>query len=136
MTDPHFGLHHVLVAIPADSEEQARQFYGEVLGLTEVAKPTALAARGGCWFRAGELEIHLGVEEPFSPARKAHPGILVTQGFDGLLERLTGHGIDATPDDNFPGFRRVYIADPFGNRLELMTPQTATSDATGPTDRS
>lgn len=122
MSNTTFGLHHVLVAIPVDAEDEARRFYGDVLGLTEISKPSALAARGGCWFRTDDLEIHLGVEDPFTPARKAHPGILVHAGFDDLLDRLNDNGVQAIPDDKFPGFRRVYIDDPFGNRLELMTP--------------
>lgn len=118
-----FGLHHVQLAIPPGAEDAARRFYADVLGLTEIDKPVPLATRGGCWFRTDDLEIHLGVEDPFAPARKAHPGILVRGGFDGLVSRLEEHGIPTTPDDNFPGFRRVYLADPFGNRLELLTPE-------------
>ena len=117
-----YGLHHVQIAIPADGEDVARGFYGDLLGMFEIAKPPELAKRGGCWFRTDALEIHLGVQEPFHAAIKAHPGILVTDGFDHLMDRLNAAGVDATPDSNFPGFRRVYVADPFGNRIELMTP--------------
>lgn len=113
------GLHHVQLAIPAGSEEECRAFWGGVLGLEELAKPPVLAARGGCWFRGGELEVHLGVEDPFAPAAKAHPGILVA-GIDALAERLESHGVDVRWDDDFPGMRRFYAADPFGNRLEFL----------------
>lgn len=87
--------------------------------MTEVEKPPALAARGGAWFRAGGVEFHLGVEEDFRAARKAHPGILV-QDLDGVVDRLRDAGQDVTWDDEFPGFRRVYAYDPFGNRLEFL----------------
>ncbi|MEE8603115.1 VOC family protein [Euzebya tangerina] len=119
---PSFALHHVQVTIPVGGEDRARAFYGGVLGLTEVAKPPELATRGGCWFRSGSLELHLGAEDPFLPARRAHPGILVSDGFDEVLEAMQQAGVEAVPDSNFPGFRRVYVNDPFGNRLELLSP--------------
>lgn len=117
------GLHHVQLAIPAGSEEQARSFYGGVLGMEELDKPAVLAARGGCWFRAGGWEIHLGVDSPFAPARKAHPGVLV-EGIDSLAERLVSAGAGVEWDDNFPGHRRFYASDPYGNRLEFLEPLT------------
>lgn len=134
---PSYRLHHVQLAIPKGGEPDARAFYGEVLGLIEIDKPPALAARGGCWFRspgadptdgvrgaaAGGLELHLGVEEPFHPAKKAHPGILV-EDLDDVTRRLTTAGYDAEPDELFPGYRRVYTSDPFGNRLEFLEPIT------------
>jgi catechol 2,3-dioxygenase-like lactoylglutathione lyase family enzyme len=89
--------------------------------MTELAKPVALAARGGRWFRAGDVELHLGVEADFAPARKAHPGILVT-GIDELAARLTSAGIAVTPDGELPGYVRFYVFDPFGNRLEFLEP--------------
>lgn len=92
-----------------------------MLGLAEVAKPPVLAARGGCWFRGGALEVHLGVEVGFQPAAKAHPGILV-DGIDALAARLDAHDIAVVWDDDFPGHRRFYAADPFGNRLEFLEP--------------
>jgi catechol 2,3-dioxygenase-like lactoylglutathione lyase family enzyme len=116
-----FSLHHVQLAIPAGSEDRARGFYGDVLGLDEIPKPPALAGRGGAWFRGGGLEIHLGVEEPFAPATKAHPGIL-THDLGGVQARLTAAGIDVRPDDLLPGFRRFYVDDCFGNRLEFLQP--------------
>ena len=115
------GLHHVQLAIPAGAENLCRQFWGDVLGMTELDTPTVLAARGGCWFRGGGLEVHLGVEEDFRPARKAHPGILVTS-LDGLAQRLTEGGHEVTWDDNFPGHRRFYAFDKLGNRLEFLEP--------------
>jgi catechol 2,3-dioxygenase-like lactoylglutathione lyase family enzyme len=115
------GLHHVQLAAPAGSEPALRTFYGGVLGMTEVAKPPALAARGGAWFRAGALELHLGIEEDFRPATKAHPGLLVDD-LTGFATRLAAQGVDVEWDDNFPGFRRCYVHDPHGNRIELLEP--------------
>lgn len=114
-------LHHVQLTMPAGREDDARAFWVDLLGGLEVAKPPVLAARGGCWFRAGDLEVHCGVEEDFAPARKAHPGILVDD-LDDVVQRLGRAGIDVTPDDLFPGHRRVYAHDPFGNRLEFLQP--------------
>ena len=113
------GLHHVQLAMPAGQEDAARRFFGGVLGMVEVAKPPVLAARGGAWFRAGGLEVHLGVEDGFRPARKAHPGILVAD-LDAVVRRLREAGQEVTRDGDFPGFRRVYASDPFGNRLEFL----------------
>jgi catechol 2,3-dioxygenase-like lactoylglutathione lyase family enzyme len=115
------GLHHVQLAAPAGSEQRLRWFYGVVLGMTEVPKPPALAGRGGAWFRSGGVELHLGVEEGFHPARKAHPGILV-DGLTAFVERLASYGVPARWDDDFPGSRRCYVDDPHGNRIELMEP--------------
>ena len=119
------GLHHAQLAMPAGEEDRARAFFVDVLGMTEIAKPPVLARRGGAWFRAGGLELHLGVEGTrdggFAPARKAHPGILVDD-LDDVVRRLAAGGQDVTWDADFPGFRRVYAADPFGNRLEFLEP--------------
>jgi catechol 2,3-dioxygenase-like lactoylglutathione lyase family enzyme len=118
-----FGeLHHVQLAIPAGGEARGRAFWAGVLGLTELAKPPVLAGRGGCWFRGGGLEVHLGVLEPFAPARKAHPGILVS-GLDALAARLESAAVPVRWDDDFPGHRRFYADDPFGNRLEFLQPE-------------
>jgi catechol 2,3-dioxygenase-like lactoylglutathione lyase family enzyme len=112
------GIDHVQVAAPAGCEVEARAFYGELLGLEELPKPEALAARGGCWFSTGAQELHVGVEEPFSPARKAHPSFVVTD-LDSLAARLAAVGIEVAYDDQIPGTRRFQTADPFGNRLEF-----------------
>lgn len=114
-------IHHVQLACPPGSEPLLRAFYGDVLGLAEIPKPPALAARGGCWFRGGGIELHLGVEEDFRPARKAHPGLLVTD-LDAWAARLEAAGAPVTRDDLFPGMRRFHTADPLGNRLELLEP--------------
>jgi len=114
-------LHHMQLAMPRAEERAARDFFVGVLGMTEVDKPPALAARGGAWFRAGDVELHLGVEDNFRPARKGHPGIVVTD-LDDVVHRLTESGQDVNWDADFPGFRRVYAHDPFGNRLEFLQP--------------
>ncbi len=118
-----WALHHCQLAMPPGGEDEARRFYGGVLGMDERPKPPELAARGGVWFGRGAAELHLGVEVGFRPARKAHPALLVDD-FDGLVERLRAAGVEARPDDLLPGFRRVYVDDPFGNRLELLTPRS------------
>lgn len=118
------GIHHVQLAAPAGSEARLRWFYGAVLGLPEVAKPPVLAARGGVWFRSAHVELHLGVEEGFAPARKAHPGLLV-DGLEEYARRIESHGVAVEWDDSFPGYRRCYVADPHGNRIELMEPLSA-----------
>jgi catechol 2,3-dioxygenase-like lactoylglutathione lyase family enzyme len=112
------GIDHVQVAAPPGGEAQARAFYGGLLGLEELRKPELLQARGGCWFRAGTHELHVGVEEPFAPARKAHPGFVVDD-LSALSGRLRGEGIAVTRDDAIPGVERAYVTDPFGNRIEL-----------------
>lgn len=117
-----FALHHVQLALPAGGEDSCREFYVGILGLSEVQKPPALAARGGLWVRADGLEIHLGVEDGFRPQRKAHPGIVVSD-IDALAERLAAHNWPLTWDDNFPGMRRFHTKDNFGNRLEFLQPE-------------
>ena len=114
-------LHHVQLAIPPGGEEQCRAFWGGILRMSEVEKPPVLAARGGCWFRGGGLEVHLGVEQEFAPARKAHPGILVGDLGD-LAAAFDAAGVEVTWDPEFPGHDRFYAADPFGNRLEFLEP--------------
>ena len=115
------GLHHVQLAAPTGSEDALRDFYDGLLGLVEVPKPPVLAARGGVWFRSAGVELHLGVEEGFRPARKAHPGLLVDD-LDALAARLEAAGVEVAWDGDFPGHRRCYVADPVGNRLELLQP--------------
>lgn len=112
------GIDHVQVAAPRDCESEARAFYGALLGLRELPKPEALRANGGCWFLAGAQELHVGVEEPFVPARKAHPGLVVAD-LDGLAGRLATAGIAVAWDESLPGTKRFHAADPFGNRLEF-----------------
>lgn len=113
------ALHHVQVACPRGGEGPVRAFYGILLGLTEVAKPPELEKRGGVWFRGAGYELHIGVEEPFVPARKAHPAFLVDD-VDALASRLEAAGHQVTWDPNFPGYRRFHLADPHGNRVELL----------------
>jgi len=113
-------VHHVQLAIPAGGEDEARAFWVDVLGFEQIAKPPALAKRGGGWFRSGEAEIHCGVEERFAPAHKAHPGLEVDD-LGELSARLVDAGHDVEPDDLLPGFQRFYSSDPFGNRLEFLT---------------
>jgi len=107
--------------MPAGQEAAARDFYERVLGIPEVPKPPHLAKRGGAWFERGALKIHLGVEADFRPARKAHPALLVTD-LEALIVRLKQHNVHVIEDDPLEGYLRVYIADPFGNRIELMEP--------------
>ena len=114
-------IHHVQLACPPGSEAASREFYSAVLGLAEIEKPPVLAARGGCWFRGFGIELHLGVEDEFRPARKAHPGLLVDD-LDAWAARLRDAGAPVTFDDGFPGMRRFYSEDPHGNRLEFLQP--------------
>jgi len=113
------AVDHVQLAAPPGSEDRLRAYYAGVLGMTEVPKPPVLAARGGCWFEAGTVRLHLGVEEDFRPARKAHPGLLV-EGLDAWAARLRAAGYPVAYDDDFPGMRRFYSQDPHDNRLEFL----------------
>lgn len=113
------GYDHVQVAMPAGGEDVARTFYGDVLGLAELPKPPALAQRGGCWFSSGGAVLHLGVEVPFTPARKAHPAFIVDD-LDALRIRLSAAGHRCVAAEEIPGTRRFHTADPFGNRLEFQ----------------
>jgi catechol 2,3-dioxygenase-like lactoylglutathione lyase family enzyme len=114
-------LDHVQLAMPAGGEALARAFYGGALGIPEVPKPAELAKRGGCWFERGELKVHLGVEREFRAARKAHPGLQV-EDLPLLVEKLRGLGYAVKEDEPLEGFHRVYVDDPFGNRIELLEP--------------
>jgi len=108
--------------MPAGMEQAAREFYQGLLGIPEVPKPPELAKRGGAWFENGPLKVHLGVENDFRPARKAHPALLVSD-LETLVARLKQHHIKVIDDDPLEGYFRVYVADPFGNRIELMEPR-------------
>ncbi len=118
------GLDHVLVAAPPSCEEAARAFYGGLLGLEEIPKPSLLGARGGCWFRLGPHELHIGVAEGFVPATKAHPGIAVSSAdaLGELAERLqtAGVAIEWADAAELGGRGRFHVRDPWGNRLELL----------------
>ncbi|MFI5484323.1 MULTISPECIES: VOC family protein [Micromonospora] len=115
-------IHHVQLACPRGSEDASRSFYVGVLGLTEKPKPPVLAARGGCWFTGHGAELHLGVEDDFRPARKAHPALLWPD-LDALADRLTAAGHPVTwGDDELPGMRRFHTEDVHGNRLEFLAP--------------
>ena len=113
------AVDHVQLAMPAGHEAQARAFYQGILGLEERPKPPVLAARGGCWFSNGEVALHLGVEDDFRPARKAHPALVVEE-LDALCGSLESAGHAVAFDDEVPGVRRCYVDDPFGNRIELI----------------
>ena len=113
------GLDHIQLAMPAGGEDAARQFYAATLGLIEVAKPAELAGRGGCWFSGGAVHLHLGVEPGFAPARKAHPALLVAD-LAAAGAALSAAGYAVTADATLPATRRLYVADPFGNRIELI----------------
>ncbi len=116
------GLDHVQVAAPSGCEAQARRFYGQLLGLPEVDKPEPLRGRGGAWFALGpDHQLHVGVQEPFAPAVKAHPALRVAQDrLDAVATRLSAAGAEIVWDEALPGARRFYTADPWGNRLELL----------------
>jgi catechol 2,3-dioxygenase-like lactoylglutathione lyase family enzyme len=114
-------LDHVQLAAPPGCEDAARRFYGELLGLEEVPKPEQLRSRGGVWFAVGEHQLHVGVAEPFAPARKAHPALRATPAaLDALAKRLATAGAPVVWDDTLPGARRFYTEDPWGNRIELL----------------
>ena len=113
------GLDHIQLAMPAGGEPAARAFYVELLGLSEAAKPAVLAGRGGCWFAGPGIGVHLGVEQEFAPARKAHPAFSVAD-LEALRGTLAAAGVPITLDDTLPNVRRFYATDPFGNRIEFI----------------
>jgi catechol 2,3-dioxygenase-like lactoylglutathione lyase family enzyme len=115
------GLDHVQVAAPIGSENDARRFYGRLLGLPELKKPEALRDRGGVWFSCGEHQLHVGVTHDFAPATKAHPALRVHHtDLEPIAQRLTAAGNTVQWDDTIPGTPRFYTADPWGNRIELI----------------
>ncbi|PSL42926.1 catechol 2,3-dioxygenase-like lactoylglutathione lyase family enzyme [Salsuginibacillus halophilus] len=116
-------IDHVQLAAPKASEDRARAFFSGILGFEEIEKPEALKQRGGVWFACGSSQLHIGIEDSFSPARKAHPAFEV-ENLEGLKQHLTKHEISYTIDQNIPEVNRVYVDDPFGNRIELLEPVT------------
>lgn len=112
-------IDHVQVAAPKGNEQTAVDFYAGVLGMDSIEKPAPLQARGGAWFQFGSYQLHVGVEEPFAPAKKAHPAFRVT-GYAQLQQHLSANGIEVKNDDSIPGVTRFFISDPFGNRLEFL----------------
>ena len=129
------AIDHVQVAIPRGGEALARAFYGEFLGLAEKPKPANLAARGGAWFESASVKLHCGVEEPFSPARKAHIAFRVDD-VAGLARRAREAGYEVADDQPLPGHERIYVFDPFGNRLEILAPALAVGPTSATQPRS
>jgi catechol 2,3-dioxygenase-like lactoylglutathione lyase family enzyme len=131
-------LHHVQVACPAGGEDAVRRFYADGLGLTEVEKPADLQARGGAWFRAYDehsavtAELHVGVEDPFLPARKAHPAFLVADlEATATAVRAVGGDVDWSQRHTFDGYQRFHVADPHGNRVEILQARAAPNTTRG-----
>ena len=117
---PAIALHHVQVAIPFGEEDRARAFYGDVLGLIEIPKPVNQRERGGLWYRIGALELHIGIEDDFRPAKKAHPALLVDD-LAAVIALAEAAGHPSRPDTlEIEGYDRVFVSDPFGNRVELL----------------
>lgn len=112
-------IDHVQVAAPKGGEAEARQFYSEILGMKEIDKPEPLKARGGVWFEFDDFQLHVGIEEPFAPAKKAHPAFKAS-GFEALKKHLIERGAEVKDDDSIPGVERFFVFDPFGNRLEFL----------------
>ena len=121
------AIDHVQLAMPVGGESVAREFYVDVLGFTELPKPPVMAARGGCWFEAGGVKLHLGAEVAFVPARKAHPALLL----HGLRAFIAIHGLSATWNDEIVGTVRCHIDDPFGNRIELIEATAPIGESVG-----
>jgi catechol 2,3-dioxygenase-like lactoylglutathione lyase family enzyme len=114
-------IDHIQLAAPKGSEPAAREFYGAILGLPEIEKPVSLRARGGCWFRCGDQQLHIGVEPDFHPAKKAHPAFAVSD-LATVREALEARAVKITDDNSLPGTLRFYAEDPWGNRLEFLEP--------------
>lgn len=121
MKEPFTAIDHVQLGMPPNEEDAARQFYSGILGMREVPKPPKLAKRGGCWFESGAVQVHLGVEKDFRPAKKAHPA-LICADYKGLVATVRAAAIELIFADDIPGVRRCHLHDPFGNRIELMDP--------------
>jgi len=117
---PIISFNHVQIAMPEGQEDAARAFYINMLGFTEIPKPPALIKRGGVWFQSERVQLHLGVDKDFHPARKAHPAFIVYD-LEAMLEKVQRAGYEW--DESQPpldGFKRAHVYDPFGNRIELM----------------
>ncbi|MFC5601824.1 VOC family protein [Sporosarcina koreensis] len=119
MTEFLTGIDHIQIAAPPQSEEQAREFYGNLLGMEEIPKPENLQARGGCWFKCGAQEVHIGVQADFTPAKKAHPGFTV-HALEQLKSRLETAGFEISEEPPIAGRARFFTHDPFGNRIEFL----------------
>lgn len=117
---PFASIAHVQLAMPSGEEERAREFYSGLLGMKEIPKPAELARRGGCWFESGTVQIHLGVEANFRPAKKAHPALRCAD-YAAMLTHLQTAGVSVEEPNDSPGVRRCHIYDPFGNRIELVS---------------
>jgi catechol 2,3-dioxygenase-like lactoylglutathione lyase family enzyme len=124
LVHPFNSIDHVQLAMPKGEEEAARRFYSGLLGMREVPKPPELAKRGGCWFESGTVQLHLGVEKDFRPAKKAHPA-LTCGAYEPLIAKLRSAGVEVNEVDDIPGVRRSHVDDPFGNRLELIDSASA-----------
>lgn len=112
-------IDHIQLAAPIGSEDEARSFFQGVLSLDEVEKPHELKKNGGVWFSNGHIHIHVGIEEPFIPAKKAHPAFEVSD-IDALASHIIEKGVSIQEDNRLPGAKRFYVNDPFGNRLEFL----------------
>ena len=124
-----YGLDHLQLAMPPSREAEARRFYSSILGLTEIPKPSNLAARGGVWFQCGSVQLHLGVESAFRPAKKAHPAFLVVD-LGRVTEKLRQAGYTIKYDEEaVEGYDRAFTEDPFGNRVELLQPKSGAAPA-------
>jgi catechol 2,3-dioxygenase-like lactoylglutathione lyase family enzyme len=116
---PFISIAHVQLAMPVGGEDKARTFYRDLLGMAEISKPAQLAKRGGCWFESGGVQIHLGVENDFRPAKKAHPA-LSCRDYRTMVEHLRNARVEVIEPGDIPGVLRCHIHDPFGNRIELI----------------
>jgi catechol 2,3-dioxygenase-like lactoylglutathione lyase family enzyme len=122
LIQPFTAIDHVQLVMPVGEEEIARRFYVGLLGMTEIPKPPELAKRGGCWFASASVQVHLGMEAEFRPAKKAHPAFRCAD-YDAMITRLRAAGIEVTEAADIPGVRRCHVHDPFGNRIELISAQ-------------
>ncbi|WP_055589869.1 VOC family protein [Peterkaempfera griseoplana] len=113
------AVDHVQLAARPGTEDDLRAYYAGVLGMTEVPKPAVLAAGGGCWFQAGAVQLHLGMEDGHTPSAKAHPALRVT-GIRRYAEQLVRRGARVQWDRGLPGVLRFYSWDPAGNRIEFL----------------